>query len=259
MQKKTISIASIVYFLVTQGVAGVLTYFGQTRAGLIVSILSIVLGLIVAVCYLLRNKKTSITITSASIERDINRKIRNKNIRDFAFVFLIVVVIVVPIQFYIWRASSYGNPYEVILNIPSHEIRNLVIKATLFPSTNTTQNGLLVEFGRRWDDVDPVRVSVNVSGTVIDQTYAWWAKPNLSAFDINQVVEFRKGITVDAFLIHSNVSPPIFTFYSIGKPLSSTNSLYLWFVSPYPMNIEGAVFQGVHFHREKDKLVLDRR
>ncbi|MDD5338174.1 MAG: hypothetical protein PHG35_02015 [Dehalococcoidales bacterium] len=68
---------------------------------------------------------------------------------------------------------------EHLLAIPDKNIRNLVIKPTYFPATYSTPNGLLVEFSRRKDDIDPISVSVNVSGSRVDTQYAWWAKPNL--------------------------------------------------------------------------------
>ncbi|MFC2011021.1 hypothetical protein ACFLUR_01870 [Chloroflexota bacterium] len=149
--------------------------------------------------------------------------------------------------------------FENIFNIPSHEVKNLIITPTMFPATSTTPNGLLIEFSKKWDDIDPISISVNVTGTIIDQQYAWWAYPNLTGFDINQIVSFRKGVLDDAFSGSSHIDPPIFTYYSLGKPLSSTNSLYLWFVSPNPMTIESVIFQGVYFYREGDRLILDRR
>jgi hypothetical protein len=150
------------------------------------------------------------------------------------------------------------NCFRKLLKIPTHEIKNLVINTTQFPATDTTPYGLLIEFGKRWDDIDPISISVNVSGARIDGQYAWWATPNLKGFNLEEITSFRKGLEKDAFAGSSNIEPPIFTYYSLGKPLTSSNSLYLWFVSNKPLNAESIVFQGAYFYREGNKLILDR-
>ncbi len=149
------------------------------------------------------------------------------------------------------------NFFKKLFKIPTHEIKNLVINTTQFPATDTTPYGLLIEFGRRWDDIDPISISVNVSGARIDGQYAWWATPNLTGFNLEEIIGFRKGVEKDAFAGSANINPPIFTYYSLGKPLTSSNSLYLWFVSDKPLNAESIVFQGAYFCREENELILD--
>ena len=149
--------------------------------------------------------------------------------------------------------------FQKLFKLPTHEVKNLVIRPTVFPATDNTQYGLLIEFGNRWDEIDPVNISVNITGTRLDAQYAWWATPNLQGFNLDEIVSFRKGTEAEAFEASSRIAPPIYEFYSLGKSISSSNSLYLWYVSPEPMHINSITFQGEKFIGDEDKLIWERK
>ena len=149
--------------------------------------------------------------------------------------------------------------FQRLLKLPTREVKNLVIRPTVFPATNTTPYGLLIEFGNHWEELDPINISVNITGTRLDAQYAWWAEPNLQGFNLDEIVSFRKGTEAEAFEASSRINPPIYEYYSLGKPLSSSNSLYLWFVSFEPMNIQSISFQGERFIGGGDHLIWERR
>ena len=149
--------------------------------------------------------------------------------------------------------------FQRLFKLPTHEVKNLVIKATVFPATDTTPNGLLIEFAQRWEEIDPINITANVLGTRLDSQYAWWAEPNLQGFDLDEIVSFKKGVQTEAFEASSRIKPPIYEYYSLGKPISASNSLYLWFVSPESMDIVSITFQGERFIGAGDKLIWERR
>lgn len=148
--------------------------------------------------------------------------------------------------------------FQRLFKLPTREVKNLVIRTTVFPATDTTPNGLLIEFAQNWEEIDPINITVNVTGTRLDGQYAWWAEPNLQGFDLNEIVSFRKGVQAEAFEASSRIDPPVYEYYSLGKPISASNSLYSWFVSPESMNIETITFQGERFIGGGDKLIWER-
>jgi len=149
--------------------------------------------------------------------------------------------------------------YQKLFNIPNHEEQNLVIRPTYYPAINTHSNGLLIEFSKKWDDIDPVSIIANIQGARVEGQYAWWAIPNQTGFNLDEITTFRKGVLADAFSGSSNISPPVFEYHSLGKPLSDNTSLYLWFVSPEPLVINDVYFQNVHFYRSGNDLILDKK
>jgi len=149
--------------------------------------------------------------------------------------------------------------FQKLFKLPTHEVQNLVIRPTVFPATDTSPYGLLIEFGNRRDEIDPVNISVNITGTRLDGQYAWWATPGLTAFDLDEIVSFRKGTEAEAFEASASIAPPIYEFYSLGKSISSSNSLYLWYVSPEPMQVNSITFQGEKFIGDKDELIWERK
>ena len=149
--------------------------------------------------------------------------------------------------------------FQKLLKLPTREVKNLVIRPTVFPATNTTPYGLLIEFANSWEEIDPINISVNITGTRLDAQYAWWAAPNLRGFNLDEIVSFRKGTEAEAFEANSRINPPIYDYYSLGKPISSSNSLYLWFVSFEPMKIESISFQGERFIGGEDRLIWERK
>ena len=146
--------------------------------------------------------------------------------------------------------------FQKLFKLPTREVKNLVIRPTVFPATDNTPYGLLIEFGNRWDEIDPVNISVNITGTRLDTQYQWWATPNLIDFNWDEVVTFRKGTEAEAFEASARIAPPIYEFYSLGKSISSSNSLYLWYVSPEPMHINSITFQGEKFAGTGDEYEL---
>lgn len=115
-----ISVAAVASFFVGHGVSGVLAYFGDTFAALILSIISTFLGVGLGIWWLISSRRrTEPQITTESIRRDINRQIRQRLWLQFIAFIVIVALITTGIQIYISRQSTQSafGPQRPILAV----------------------------------------------------------------------------------------------------------------------------------------------
>lgn len=159
--------------------------------------------------------------------------------------------------------ASFWAPlvnYFYYIDTPS-EIRNLAINTSSYYRESDEMRGLLIEFGVRWNDVDPVSVTVQILNTSENRSDVWWYIPGykINDFDENKIRDFNLSSDKEFFGGHKLINPPSFMYYSLGTPLTPENSLYLWFWSPEIMGVEKIVFQNENYHVKNGKIVLDRR
>lgn len=115
------------------------------------------------------------------------------------------------------------------------------------------QNGLLIEFGSRHNYIDPVNIQLSIINTD-NRCAIWWDSPHLTE-QSPLFVNFPNSPTLIA--CRADFNPPNFTLYALGSPLSSTNSLYVFFGgSPV---IESCNFNGEYFIRQDNRLIWDKR
>lgn len=96
-----ISVTAILSFILSQGVAGVLAYYGQTLPGFIVSILAVV-GAIVVYFWYRHHIKQLEPVTSASILKDVKRKARIRIILGIA-IWILPIITLIGVQGYVWN------------------------------------------------------------------------------------------------------------------------------------------------------------
>ena len=113
-------------------------------------------------------------------------------------------------------------------------------------------NGLIIEFGSKNNDIDPINIQLVFTGNT--SGYAvWWDSPHMIKRN-SSFVSF-----VDSSLVKGRIEyqPPNFTLYSLGSPLSSNNSLYL-FIGGSPV-IESCSVNGERFLKGGRWLIWDKK